>query len=668
VLTDISGGSIGRYHLLEPLGQGGMAVVYRAYDTRLEREVALKLIRMEAFPPEVYDRILARFEREAKALAKMAHPHIVRVFDYGEYESAPYLVMELLEGGTLKQSLSGRLPVGAAAGLLAPVADALAYAHRRGILHRDVKPSNILLTEEGQVVLTDFGIAKLLAGEGERTLTGTGMGIGTPEYMAPEQGLGREVDGRADVYALGVMLFELLTGRKPYTADTPMAVILKQVNDPLPRPRDLVPDLPPDVERVLLKALAKKPEDRYEDMEAFAVVLKRLAALENPTIVLDPELMHRAMDAAEVATGENAVESLPSSARWARVASDTLETAETQDDFEVEARRSPATKRGGKFAARMPDRRRLSRAGVGLALLAVAGVLLAAGVGWVQKRSQITSAAVQSTIEAHIRTTAEMELGKQTAFAGVPTATPAARDMMTRVREIDGMLEVYIPAGKFIMGSTREDPDADDDEFPQHEVYLDAYWIDQTEVTNGQYQLCVAEEVCTVPNKSPSSTRSSYYGEAAFADFPVIYLIWNQAATYCEWAGGRLPSEAEWEKAARGEDGRLYPWGNENPTCELSNSSSCIGDTVPVGSHPDAASPYGVLDMAGNVSEWVADWYDTAYYERSPGANPSGPSSGAYHLLRGGSWNSNIAFLRTASRLRPVSTWYDVGFRCARSP
>ncbi|MGC9025768.1 MAG: serine/threonine-protein kinase, partial [Chloroflexia bacterium] len=238
------GQSVGRYHIVEQLGEGGMATVYKAYDTRLEREVALKVIRRGAFPPEQLERILRRFEREAKALARLTHPNIVGLIDYGEYEGSPYLVMEYLPGGTLKKLLEARagrpLPWEEAVRLLLPIARALHFAHRQGFIHRDVKPSNILITESGEPMLSDFGIAKLLETE-ETTLTGTGVGVGTPEYMAPEQGLGRKVDARADVYALGVVLYELVTGRKPYTADTPMAVLLKQATEPLPRPRAYVP-------------------------------------------------------------------------------------------------------------------------------------------------------------------------------------------------------------------------------------------------------------------------------------------------------------------------------------------------------------------------------------------------------------------------------------------
>ena len=270
-MMNIIGKSIDRYHILEQLGEGGMAIVYKAYDTRLEAEVAVKVIRTENLAPNILESALIRFEREAKALARLTHANIVKVLDYGKYEDKPWLVMPYLPGGTLKQKLHGKpMDYQQAAALLIPIAHALAYAHEQGMVHRDVKPSNILITQSGDPMLTDFGIAKIIGSEVTLDLTGTSVTIGTPEYMAPEQATSKNVDHRADIYALGVVLFEMLTGRKPYQADTPMAILFKHVSEPLPRPRDFAPKMPEAAERVLIKALAKKPDDRYQDMGDFA--------------------------------------------------------------------------------------------------------------------------------------------------------------------------------------------------------------------------------------------------------------------------------------------------------------------------------------------------------------------------------------------------------------
>ena len=277
-MSDLSGQSLGRYHILEQLGEGGMATVYKAYDTRLERPVAVKVI----LPMREHsEKFLKRFEREAKSLAGLSHPNIVKVLDYGEHEGLPYIVMEYVPGGMLKEKLGKPMGWKEAAKLLAPVARALAYAHSQKMVHRDVKPANILLTQSGEPMLSDFGVAKMLKEEKPLELTGTGtgagVGVGTPEYMAPEQGMGKEVDGRTDVYSLGIVFYELVTGRKPFRADTALAVLYKQMTEPLPHPKQYVSELPDGVVGVMLKALAKDPKDRYQDAGDFADALERLA-------------------------------------------------------------------------------------------------------------------------------------------------------------------------------------------------------------------------------------------------------------------------------------------------------------------------------------------------------------------------------------------------------
>lgn len=237
-----------------------MATVYKAYQPAMDRHVAVKVI-VPHFASD--DSFLKRFRREAKAIAQLQHAHILPVHDYGEAEGRPYLVMRFLEAGTLKDHMAERpLSLSEVNHIIGQVGSALDYAHRMGIVHRDVKPSNVLLDAEGDAFLTDFGLAKMM--EVSVRLTETGVGIGTPAYMSPEQGKGAQVDSRSDVYSLGVMLYEMVTGRAPYEAETPLAVVLKHIQSPLPLPRSVRPDLPEEIERVILRGLAKEPDDRFQ--------------------------------------------------------------------------------------------------------------------------------------------------------------------------------------------------------------------------------------------------------------------------------------------------------------------------------------------------------------------------------------------------------------------
>jgi formylglycine-generating enzyme required for sulfatase activity len=284
----------------------------------------------------------------------------------------------------------------------------------------------------------------------------------------------------------------------------------------------------------------------------------------------------------------------------------------------------------------------------GVVLLAVAALAFLAGRG---AKLEPTPTVVAEVATLAATSTA---MPRPTATPGVPTFTPLPPTDTPIAFAPPGM--VYVLAGEFIMGSD----EGDSDERPVHTVYLDAFYIDKTEVTNAQYWACVEAGACDAPSVT--------YYDANYAQHPVVFVSWNAADAYCRWAGKRLPTEAEWEKAARGTDGRTYPWG-EGIDCDHAQYNECTGRTVLVGSKPKGASPYGALDMAGNVWEWVANPYDSGYYSQSPARNPPGPDSGEYRVLRGGSWNFNLWDARCASR-----RWYTprlrgnyVGFRCARS-
>jgi ligand-binding sensor domain-containing protein len=261
-----SGQTIGPYRIIQQIGQGGMAVVYKAYQPAMDRYVALKILpRHLADSPE----FIGRFKQEARTIARLEHAHILPVHDYGESDGHMYLAMRFIEAGTLKDRLqAGPLTSAEIDRCFAQLADALDYAHAQGVVHRDLKPSNVLIDARGNLFLTDFGIAKLL--EADSRFTGSGAMIGTPAYMSPEQAQGLRIDQRTDIYSLGIMLYEMVTGCLPFEAETPLAIILKVLNDPLPLPSSIKPDIAPAVEQVLLKALAKNRDDRFATAGQFS--------------------------------------------------------------------------------------------------------------------------------------------------------------------------------------------------------------------------------------------------------------------------------------------------------------------------------------------------------------------------------------------------------------
>jgi serine/threonine protein kinase len=288
------GQMLGPYRIINQIGRGGMATVYKAYQASVDRYVAIKVLPSQlAESPE----FAARFQQEARIIARLEHPHILPVFDYGESDGVAYFVMRYLEAGTLKDRMESRrpLPLQEIDRIFTQLADALSYAHGHGIVHRDLKPANALIDSQGNIFLTDFGIAKLLESASPR-LTQTDAIMGTPSYISPEQAQSHPVDQRSDIYSLGIILYEMATGQVPYVADTPLAVLFKHISDPLPPPSQVKPDIPQSIEQVILKALSKNPGDRFATAAEFVAAWKR--ALEEKDVVRQvspPDAITRAL-------------------------------------------------------------------------------------------------------------------------------------------------------------------------------------------------------------------------------------------------------------------------------------------------------------------------------------------------------------------------------------
>jgi serine/threonine protein kinase len=278
-VSDLNGKHLGKYQIVSRLGRGGMADVYKAYQPGLDRHVAIKVLHSHLAQEEGF---VGRFEREAAAVARLRHPNIVQIHDFDVVDDLYYMVMEFIEGPTLWAELQERIAqdrlfsTDDVSRIFSALADAIDYAHSRGMVHRDLKPVNVMFTAEGQVVLTDFGIARIV---GATLQTTAGVVMGTPAYMSPEQGQGKPVDGRSDVYSLGVMLYEMVTGQIPFDADTPMSVVIKHITEPVPPPTTVNPTVSQAVEQVILKAMSKEPAGRYQAAGEMALALAEAIGL-----------------------------------------------------------------------------------------------------------------------------------------------------------------------------------------------------------------------------------------------------------------------------------------------------------------------------------------------------------------------------------------------------
>jgi eukaryotic-like serine/threonine-protein kinase len=627
--------TLGKYELHEQLGRGGFGTVYRAIDTSLGREVALKVLHPQLTTDPDF---LERFRNEARLVASLKSPNIVTIYDLAEADGRVFIAMEYLSGGSLKEKLEkeGTIPFEQSVEIIKQVCNGLRTAHKKGLVHRDIKPGNILFNSEGQAVLGDFGLARAIQQSSMSAASSTG-GVGTPAYRAPELWIGKPPASPAtDIYSLGCVLSEMLTGKTLFEGDTTEEVLTKHLIIGPTIPEAYPAGVPVGIRSVVAKAVVKDVKERYQTVTDFEDAIVETVSQKTPVIQKEPVVSQKPVSERPPSRGD-------------------LSEATGQD-------RVPP-----KLTLKLINRWYLMG---GAGLIAIILLIVGFSGGFkLHAAPTAVSTATSTTIPTAVPTAAPTATPIAVSTATpteVPTATEASLSIgSTKVSPKDGMTMVYIPAGEFTMGSP--EGVGFDDEHPEHHVYLSGYWIDQTEVTNAMYEKCVKARVCLSPMKYSSPTHDSYYENPQYDNYPVIYMFWIYAKTYCKWAGRELPTEAQWEKAARGTDGRTYPWGNTLPNIDLSNSSSNVGDTSKVGSYPGGASPYGALDMAGNVLEWVADWYGNYPSERV--TDPQGPSTGDERVLRGGSWSNNANRVRSIYRFKytPEFTLDLYGFRCALS-
>jgi formylglycine-generating enzyme required for sulfatase activity/serine/threonine protein kinase len=661
----------GRYLIVRAVGHGGMGAVYQAADTRLGgKVVAIKEMSDAGLPtPQQRQQASHAFRQEAQMLALLNHPNLPKVSDFFTENGKHYIAMEFVEGETLEDHLNrrgGSVSEAEARGWAAQLCDVLSYLHRQQppVIFRDLKPANVMLTPQGQLKLIDFGIARFFkAGQ-----AGDTVAMGTPGYAAPEQYGQGQTDVRSDVYSLGVLLHHALTGYEPSL--TPFI---------LPSVQQFNRNASLHIVQVIERAVDVQPTRRFPSVDAMRQALVPLSTAPPPPVAAQRSasgwMLGVAAGAALMLMIFLALQALgllsPSSSSRPSVVVSAV-------DPPVAPTHELAPPPAASGASTPPTTTPLlpSPAPVESGVLTTVSIVT-------------PTAAIESSGVITLYFGPSDDIAQPSTGAITNTTPVTGSGILLTGGWVDTEM-VYVPAGEFLMGSIGADSIAADDEKPQHAVYLSDYWIGLTQVTNSMFARFVAatgyqtdaEMAGSAWTYDPSnrswadtpgaSWRSPFGSESnlnGLEEHPVVQVSWNDAVAYCQWAGKRLPTEAEWEKAARGVGGRAYPWGDEWDSGRVNSRETGRYASSVVGSYPFGASPYGALDMAGNVWEWVSDWYSDSYYSETPYWNPTGPAEGPGRVLRGGSWFDPRNDVRTSERYRgaPDGRVANFGFRCAYS-
>lgn len=665
------------YRIEELIREGGMGRVYRARHTGLDRIVCLKTLRPDMAQGADGELLIERFKLEAQAAGRIDHPNVIRILDFGQDSTGQlYLAMDFVDGVDLEALLREAFPLGEerVCHIMAQVLDALVEAHAHGVVHRDLKPGNIMVEqrpgEPDFVRVVDFGIAKV---QGTSKLTATGFVTGTAQYMAPEQAAGQDIDARTDLYAVGCVLYELVTRTIPFGGDNATSMMYAHVHTPPEPPRVRRPEvvISPELEALILKALKKNPDERPPSAEVFRDELLRLAAAAR-------QRRAQALTASEALRREEEAATL--AARLAQLqGSATTPTSQRTLLLPAQAPPPPAPVAQGRHTLT------LVAIAVAAVSLALAGYLaLRASPAPVIEPDPAPEVAAPPMAEAAPTPEKEPPI---VAVAPAPTEpSPAVEEVAEKLPPPDPVVaarspvtDVAAPApppreaprkpvesmvrlagGVAVIGCDETMPNCPSDAQPALAFDLKPYRIDRNEVTAHDYLLCVQAGAC-----SPTRTDPGCVPLASGDRRPINCVSWGQADTFCRWRGARLPSEFEWEHAARGAGGRIYPWGDDAPTCERATFGSCPSDRpASVGARPKGATPEGISDLAGNVREWTR-----TYYSRNTYVVGREPRTGPGRVVRGGSFeNTTDRSLAAWSRVSFAEdrSYPNLGFRCAR--